>query len=29
VLHRYSPLNPLTVAAIGPLEHEALVGTTL
>jgi predicted Zn-dependent peptidase len=29
VLHRYSPLNPLTVAAIGPLEREALVGNIL
>lgn len=29
VLRRYSPLNPLTVAAIGPLEREALVGHTL
>src|SRR5205809_978467 len=29
VLRRYSPLNPLTVAAIGPLEREALVGKTL
>ncbi len=29
VLHRFSPLNPLTVAAIGPLEREALVGNTL
>jgi len=29
VLRRFSPLNPLTVAAIGPLEREALVGGTL
>ncbi len=29
VLHRFSPLNPLTVAAIGPLDQEALVGDTL
>jgi predicted Zn-dependent peptidase len=29
VLRRFSPLNPLTVAAIGPLEREALVGNTL
>jgi predicted Zn-dependent peptidase len=29
LLHRFSPLNPLTVAAIGPLEQEALVGDTL
>ncbi len=29
VLHRYSPLNPLTIAAIGPLEREALVGNIL
>lgn len=29
VLHRYSPLNPLTVAAIGPLKQEELVGNTL
>ncbi len=29
VLHRFSPLNPLTVAAIGPLERDALVGNTL
>ncbi|GAC1378178.1 MAG: hypothetical protein NVSMB33_01740 [Ktedonobacteraceae bacterium] len=29
VLHRYSPLKPLTVAAIGPLERNALVGNTL
>jgi len=29
VLRRYSPLNPLTVAAIGPLERETLVGNTL
>ena len=29
VLHRYSPLNPLTIAAIGPLEREELVGKTL
>jgi predicted Zn-dependent peptidase len=26
VLHRYSPLHPLTLAAIGPLERDALVG---
>jgi predicted Zn-dependent peptidase len=29
VLHRFSPLNPLTVAAIGPLERDELVGDTL
>ena len=29
VLRRFSPLNPLTVAAIGPLEQDALVGSTL
>lgn len=29
VLHRYSPINPLTVGAIGPLSREELVGTTL
>jgi predicted Zn-dependent peptidase len=29
VLHRFSPLNPLTVAAIGPLNREELVGDTL
>ena len=29
VLHRYSPLNPLTVAAIGPLTQEELVGNIL
>ncbi len=29
VLHRFSPLNPLTVAAIGPLERDELVGNTL
>lgn len=29
VLHRFSPLNPLTVAAIGPLSQEELVGDTL
>ncbi len=29
VLHRYSPLNPLTIAAIGPLERDALVGNIL
>ena len=29
ILQRYSPLNPLTVAAIGPLSKEALVGDTL
>ena len=29
VLKRYSPLNPLTVAAIGPLDRETLVGDTL
>src|SRR6266849_6084973 len=29
VLHRFSPLNPLTIAAIGPLEQGALVGDTL
>lgn len=29
VLQRFSPLNPLTVAAIGPLERDALIGDTL
>jgi len=29
VLHRFSPLNPLTIAAIGPLDRDALVGDTL
>lgn len=29
VLHRFSPLNPLTVGAIGPLERDELVGDTL
>ncbi len=29
VLRRFSPLDPLTVAAIGPLEREALVGNIL
>jgi predicted Zn-dependent peptidase len=29
VLHRFSPFNPLTVAAIGPLSKEELVGDTL
>jgi predicted Zn-dependent peptidase len=29
VLRRFSPLNPLTVAAIGPLVQEELVGDTL
>src|SRR5579872_992019 len=29
VLHRFSPLNPLTVAAIGPLDRDTLVGDTL
>jgi predicted Zn-dependent peptidase len=29
VLRRYSPLNPLTVAAIGPLGQDELVGDTL
>jgi predicted Zn-dependent peptidase len=29
VLHRFSPLNPLTVAAIGPLERDELVGNIL
>jgi predicted Zn-dependent peptidase len=29
VLHRFSPLNPLTVAAIGPLSQDELVGDTL
>jgi len=29
VLRRFSPLNPLTIAAIGPLEQEELVGDTL
>lgn len=28
VLRRFSPLNPLTVAAIGPLERDTLVGDT-
>jgi len=29
VLHRFSPVNPLTVAAIGPLGRDELVGDTL
>jgi predicted Zn-dependent peptidase len=29
VLHHFSPLNPLTVAAIGPLSRDELVGDTL
>jgi predicted Zn-dependent peptidase len=29
VLRRFSPLNPLTVAAIGPLTQDELVGDTL
>jgi predicted Zn-dependent peptidase len=29
VLRRFSPLNPLTIAAIGPLGQEELVGDTL
>jgi predicted Zn-dependent peptidase len=29
MLHRFSPLNLLTVAAIGPLEQDELVGDTL
>jgi len=29
VLHRFSPLNPLTVVAIGPLAQDELVGDTL
>ncbi len=29
VLHRFSPLNPLTIAAIGPLTKDELVGSTL
>lgn len=29
VLHRFSPLHPLTVAAIGPLTRDELVGNTL
>ncbi len=29
VLHRFSPLNPLTIAAIGPLERDELVEDTL
>ena len=29
VLQRFSPLNPLTVAAIGPLDRDTLVGDTL
>jgi predicted Zn-dependent peptidase len=29
VLSRFSPLNPLTVAAIGPLDREQLIGSTL
>ncbi|HLG78200.1 MAG TPA: pitrilysin family protein [Ktedonobacteraceae bacterium] len=29
VLRRYSPVNPLTIAAIGPLSREELVGTIL
>jgi predicted Zn-dependent peptidase len=29
VLHRFSPLNPLTIAAIGPLNRDELVGDSL
>ncbi len=29
VLRRFSPLNPLTVAAIGPLDRDQLIGDTL
>ena len=29
VLHRFSPLAPLTIAAIGPLDEATLVGDTL
>ena len=29
VLRRFSPLNPLTVAGIGPLDRDALIGDTL
>jgi len=29
VLRRFSPLDPLTVAAIGPLDRDTLVGDTL
>jgi predicted Zn-dependent peptidase len=29
VLQRFSPLSPLTIAAIGPLKHDELVGDTL
>ncbi|GHO86889.1 M16 family metallopeptidase [Dictyobacter formicarum] len=29
MLHRYSPVHPLTIAAIGPLSQEELVGNTL
>ncbi len=29
VLHRFSPLSPLVVAGIGPLQQEELVGNTL
>jgi predicted Zn-dependent peptidase len=29
VLRRFSPLNPLTVAAIGPLDRDELIGNTL
>ncbi len=29
VLRRFSPLNPLTVAAIGPLDRDTLMGDTL
>ncbi len=29
VLRRFSPLNPLTVAAIGPLDRDQLIGNTL
>lgn len=29
VLRRFSPLNPLTVAAIGPLERDTLIGNTI
>jgi predicted Zn-dependent peptidase len=29
VLQRFSPVNPLTIAAIGPLSQEELVGDSL
>ncbi|GCE18223.1 M16 family metallopeptidase [Dictyobacter kobayashii] len=29
MLHRYSPVHPLTIAAIGPLSQEELIGDTL